>query len=1113
MTANNPIYYSNLIKDDGSIDAAIASLNKLKETYESLAQVIKTHAKDIKDELSAVSSVTDEGRKSTSKAASDADRLANANRELEFALSEVGAQVIDLKVQTANANKENRLNKELINARTQSYNELEAKLKVLVSEFKKLTKEEILNTVEGEKKLKQIISLKTQLKEIDTLLKLTTKTTKLETAERTKSKAVITEEEKARRKLAKATSDENITLMGLMASVREANQVAKLNSIIAREAEGSYNRLSAQYSLNKIELNKMSQAQRENTAEGKRLVTQTHDIYQEMIRLQEATGKHTLSVGNYAKTWDGLGNSVNQIVREIPAAAVSLNTFFLAISNNVPIFVDEINRLREANKIAVKEGKATTNVFKAVFSSFFSWHSLIVVFLTVFALYGKEIFTWAGNMLKGARATDEAAESQKRFNDVMLKGSMDAQDELIRLKLLYNASQDHKRSLEERKDAASQLIDVYKPYFKNLNEEAILAGKASDAYISLASSIVKSAKARAAEDKFIENYKRILELQGERAEKLAEFTQGESTIVFSYKSPLAKIRKEINELVADNKRLLGFINVSDLLFGEDGGTSKTKKETDETLKLMRQHTDAIIDNFEDEFKRRRLEIETAYAREKEDLEAKLATDKNLTAEGRDAINGIIIEKQQKLNTDLQELENERIQFIYSQRDEILAAEEKVIDDKLLIAQEGSKEELELRIALLEKMRERELLHNKTLAEDIRQQDIDINNTYDALIMQENLDFLRESAMAQLEAKQEFDKSEFDLIKHTERQKTIFKLQQEKERWSKILELASIGVEKLSEIEIETIKNLIKAIDAEIESTRSGGLLDLLGLNLDSKQQQALKQATSIVVNNFREIAQAQLDAANAAVEAANIQVDAAKSVVDAEIEARNRGYAYNVTAAQKELAEARKVQTQKIKLQEEAVRRQQRLDSLTQASSLITASANLWQAFSGIPVLGPILAIGAIAAMWGSFALAKIRAKDLSKNDVTYGEGGYELLEGGSHASGNDIPIGTTKDGRRRRAEGGEMLAIVNRRSTSKYRRVLPDVINSLNRGTFERKYGSSYDTDLFGITTGGTLGDLTTLEKSVDEIKEQGKKKYYTDQNGNLVIVYKNLKTVINAN
>ena len=125
-----------------------------------------------------------------------------------------------------------------------------------------------------------------------------------------------------------------------------------------------------------------------------------------MIRLQEATGNHRLSVGNYAKSWDGLGVSVSQVVRELPAAAVSLNTFFLGISNNIPIVIDEIKKVREQNAKLRAEGKPTVSVTRQIVSALFSWQTALVVVLYDLSAHGKEIVTWIGNVFKGGVAIE-----------------------------------------------------------------------------------------------------------------------------------------------------------------------------------------------------------------------------------------------------------------------------------------------------------------------------------------------------------------------------------------------------------------------------------------------------------------------------------------------------------------------------------------------------------------------------------------------------------------------------------------------------------------------------------------------------------------------------------
>jgi len=149
--------------------------------------------------------------------------------------------------------------------------------------------------------------------------------------------------------------------------------------------------------------------------------------------------------------------------------------------------------------------------------------------------------------------------------------------------------------------------------------------------------------------------------------------------------------------------------------------------------------------------------------------------------------------------------------------------------------------------------------------------------------------------------------------------------------------------------------------------------------------------------------------------------------------------------------------------------------------------------------------------MWGSFAAAKIKAMQVTKQgtDEEYGEGTVEMLEGGSHQSGKDIDLGRKKDGTRRRAEGGEFFAVINRRNSRRYRNVIPDVINSLNHGTFAEKYMRAYDGDA-SVNVLGTTPDLSALSSDVRQIREQGERRTYTDGAGNTVVEYKNLRQII---
>lgn len=62
--------------------------------------------------------------------------------------------------------------------------------------------------------------------------------------------------------------------------------------------------------------------------------------------------------------------------------------------------VDEINRLRAQNKLLQAEGKATVSVTGSIVKALFSWNTVLIILLTVFSMFGKQIITWVGNLFK-----------------------------------------------------------------------------------------------------------------------------------------------------------------------------------------------------------------------------------------------------------------------------------------------------------------------------------------------------------------------------------------------------------------------------------------------------------------------------------------------------------------------------------------------------------------------------------------------------------------------------------------------------------------------------------------------------------------------------------------
>jgi len=165
-------------------------------------------------------------------------------------------------------------------------------------------------------------------------------------------------------------------------------------------------------------------------------------------------------------------------------------------------------------------------------------------------------------------------------------------------------------------------------------------------------------------------------------------------------------------------------------------------------------------------------------------------------------------------------------------------------------------------------------------------------------------------------------------------------------------------------------------------------------------------------------------------------------------------------------------------------------------------------ALSKLFATNPILAIGLGALVIGSFVGFKVAAAQASKRQ--YGQGDYQVLEGGSHASGNDIPLGTSRNGQQEYAEGGEARMIIPKGATSKYRSILPEIFQALKQKDFENQFQrigkSSQGIPLIVNVGGGNTISTGRMERTLEMIHRQGQEKTILDGKGRLVTTYKNL-------
>lgn len=1200
MAEDDKIKYSDIIEPDDSIEKLVKQLGELNQSYETMVNAIRAGADRIVHSIKSASGATSEGRKAIDEATASTSRLERAQNELKLALSDTGKQIAWLKAQTSDANRATVEQQRYIQQAISSYDRLKSDLKQTVELYKSLTAAERADSEMGQQLLNDILNLKNQIKALDDqmkphiqtlsevekaeqrlaylqsdegkrLLELKAKIAEL-TSARKQQKATVDPLAQAQEKLAYAQSEENQQLKLYSTQIREANQIAQLQATIANSAEGSYNRLSAQYTLNKIRLNQMSAAEREAADSGKKLEAETNAIYQQMIKLQEATGNYRLSVGHYQKTWDGLGISISQVVRELPAAAVSLNTFFLGISNNIPMVVDEINRLRKKNELLRAEGKETVSVTKSIVKSLFSWNTALMVLLTVFSMYGKEIITWIDRTFAGRDAAKSFEDALEDLNDELGKGSTGSYGQQIAV--LRRLSENWK-DLGDNVKAQTQWIKDNEKEFSKLGITIDSINDANNAFVDNTESVVAAYKARAKAEAALnvvsQQYQKLLVAENKaELEKVREYGFFDKTINYfkalwggisgpdsdlSLETRLKKQRqRNVESLQKDadalEKEVESYFNVwkfyedqADALFKEIGleeshkkdKRGRTPRDADDRLNNLalaaeKAYQKSRTEIERDENKKRRAEAFASFNQEIADLNYKYSriqkilngqdekykklteSQKETAVKALDDIENAIKNKQKGLTLSLDLL---NIDVEIQKAEQLL----ELLELEGEVSKKGSYEELSNSLKRLDVERQIALLKNAQLPEAKRQPTSTINASFD----KQKAITVGSFNMSSFDEQQALDEAVFNEVKRSETEITRFKLEQEKARWQEQIRLAEAGGLDWSQAQIDAAKATVKGIDRELSELDDfiknigkkglgGTLLEKLGF--DDDQIDALKDAVNIVIEQLQSIMDAEVELAEQAVEAAEARVEAAQKAYDAEVEARNNGYANNVATAKKELEQEKKNQQEKQKMLQAAQKRQEAVNIVTQASSLVTASANLWSSFSSIPIVGPALALAAIATMWTSFAVSKIKAKQVTASQSDeYGEGGLEFLEGGSHASGDDIDLGVrNKKKHRMRAEGGEALAIISKKRTRKYKKILPDVIDSLNKGTFEDKYLNAFassDGLSISLNSNGNM-DLSKIEDDVRSIRKQSETKYYALPNGAVVIQHKNVKRII---
>lgn len=362
-------------------------------------------------------------------------------------------------------------------------------------------------------------------------------------------------------------------------AIRSNEQALRSETATMNMAEGSMESMQTQVALLTTAYMKLSQAQREGM-EGQAILKNLSEV---QAQLQNATVAMNKYAGAAGRQFNGLNFSIQQIARELPSLAMGPQMFFMAISNNLPIFTDELARARKEYASLQATGQKGIPVWKQVVKSLFSWQTAMAAGITLLVMHGDEIAEWITQLFKGKKAVDDvsaALDSMKKAMDFKSAGSQIAEFE--RLAGMY-------REIGDNAEAKKKFITEYKDEIEKTGLSITSVSDAENVFIDNSDAFIESIQQRAialsgqklAEEQFSKAIEQRIKDEKEltKAEERLEMLRGKSgdyfetlTVQTSSFGGQTTVRQSRDELIAAEEKRIEAIRKRTEVFVEAGKT-------------------------------------------------------------------------------------------------------------------------------------------------------------------------------------------------------------------------------------------------------------------------------------------------------------------------------------------------------------------------------------------------------------------------------------------------------------------------------------------------------------------------------------------------------------
>lgn len=739
-------------------------------------------------------------------------------------------------------------------------------------------------------------------------------------------------------------------------------------------------------------------------AEGQNTLQQIQTLKNELKSMDAQMGNYQRNVGNYTSHWNGLNMSVQQVARELPSLAVGWNTFFLAISNNLPMLADELKKARIEYQAMQEAGEKGIPVWKQLTKSILNWQTALVVGITLLSVYGKDIMNWVSSLFKGEKAVLETVNATNQFHEAMRKGVSDTVKERTELKLLYDATQDSTRSMKERKAAVDELQKRYPNYLGNIKDEDILAGKASDSYKALTSALIENAQARAVEETMVENSKKALEYENKMRSALVDRYQiqkeidrleaegpkivvqrgggaydenalalvGLRTRLEEAEERMNSYKKTANDFKRANEGLAESININNLLASP---TDKGKKSADEQAKyqedIAKRLSDTRISLIDDEYEKERALAQKKYEENIASIKGNSEEENKLRANYEEILQNELSAIDKKYLDKIDEEERKRVKdSVKNQLEEkqreyatlaIVSSQnmQKEIDDELERYRQGiiSKEQYEKNKA---EITQKYALQEAQRAIDLLKEQIEISGLSDE---------------EKFKIKEALAKAEINLsnkVRETKEKNRDKETEDEKKYWAE-LEASLQHLENVSNNAVDGLGTLFSGLMSLITKVvRDGklGIEDLLG------SISAISEGlTSIMVGMYDQQIEKIEEQQEKNEEAGEEEKERIEDLVESGVITKEEGEARKRAADKATADKNKELEKQKAELEQRQAK-WQKANSIVQ-TTIATSQAIMMALAQAGPIAGAVLA--AVIGAMGAAQVAMIAAQPIPK--------------------------------------------------------------------------------------------------------------------------------------